>query len=124
MIQECSKDAGVKVKKAIKMKTIEKLRYFHTKLWTGGSVKDKAGVGAGMIYDKRVCVTRVGAPSGYLSSSYRSELVTINASLKLIQEFCLVEPNKSLLICTYSQSAISVMSCGPLPQTEVLNSDI
>jgi ribonuclease HI len=124
MIQECSKDAELKVKKAITMKTIEKLGYFNTELWTDGSVEDKVGAGAGMIYDKRVCVATVGAPSGYLSSSYRAELVAIDASLKRIQEFCLVEPNTSLLICTDSQSAISALSCGPLLQTEVLNSNI
>ena len=83
-------------------------------MWTDGSVEDKIGAGAGKIYDKRACIAKVGALSGYLSSSYRSKLVAVDASLKHVQEFFIVEPNTSLLICTDSQSAISALSCCPL----------
>ena len=124
MIKECKKDASDKIKKYITMKTIESLGPFDKELWTDGSVEEKIGAGAGMIYMKNSCIATAGSPSGYLSSSYRSELVAIDISLKHIKECNIADHNSSLLICTDSQSAISALSCGPLQQTEILASNI
>ena len=110
---------------------LEKLGGFSIEMWTDGTVStDQIGFGAGIIYDSRVnspLKGKASGPSGFLSSSYKSELVALRCTLeKLIQ----LRMNESmldditLLICTDSQSSVSSLSNGPLRQDTSISIDI
>ena len=84
MITLCDKRCSTEIKKEITEETLKKLGDFDYELWTDGSVEHKLGAGAGMLYKGRDCISTMGAPSGFLSSSYRSELVALDTSLSTI----------------------------------------
>jgi ribonuclease HI len=124
----CSKSDSNEAKFKASMSSLEQLGIFDYEIWTDGSVKDKKGAGAGLLFskDRNTPFAKASAPSGFLSSSFRSEGVAIDIALKkLIDTRSLSDLNgKSLLICSDSQSSISALTMGPLRQGSRLFSRI
>jgi ribonuclease HI len=108
------------------MDTLESLGDFDFELWTDGSVVNHIGVGAAVAFklnDRNPFLTSV-VPSGYFSSSYRSELVALKEGLSKFMESKLIIKGRSLLICTDSQSVISALKSGPILQNTIMASEI
>jgi ribonuclease HI len=98
-------------------------------MFTDGSVVNKLGAGAADIYKKRLIggnkVYRVVAPAGALCSSYKSEIVGVQCGLnKLISTEAIIKEDKSIIICTDSQSLVAALAKGPITQTIKQCSDI
>lgn len=112
----CVKSDPVEVKKRTSLDKIASLGKFDIEVWTDGSMVGKIGAGAGVI---RVCKTgaeyNAEAPSGFLSSSFRAELVALHAVLaKMMTLKALKLPGKSVLFCSDSKSMITALAGGPL----------
>ena len=95
------------------------------KLWTDGSVSETGSAGAGLIFEagmEEPCIS-IAEPAGKNVSSYRAEMVALDAGLDAL--LCSNLRNaRSLLIATDSQSAVNALSSGPLQQTCVLNTNV
>ena len=97
-------------------------------LWTDGSVVDEIGAGAAVLFQGDVMLGAARAPSGFLSTSFRSEQVALDAGLLLLfgrgGVVAELTHGSTLLICTDSQSLVSALSKGPLLQDNWLSSMI
>jgi ribonuclease HI len=123
-IIKCSKTSSVEEKLRANNATREGLGDFDWEIWTDGTVQDKLGAGAALIFKKHVseAVNSVIAPSGYLSASFRAEMVALSAGL---ETFIKAETiGESLLIGTDSQSSVSKLKAGPLDQDSRLSQDV
>ena len=91
------------------MDTLSRLKDFDFELWTDGSFISELGAGAVQVYMKgrEEPIYQASAPSGYLSSSYRAEMVAIY----LISEKCA----GTLLVASDSQSSITALEAAPPP---------
>ena len=91
------------------MDTLSRLKDFDFELWTDGSFISELGAGAVEVYMKgrEEPIYQASAPSGYLSSSYRAEMVAIY----LISEKCA----GTLLVASDSQSSITALEAAPPP---------
>jgi ribonuclease HI len=101
----------------------------HTyELWTDGSVVDEIGAGAAILFEGEHALGHARAPSGFLSTSFRSEQVAMDAGLLLTLggggTGVEIMTDSTLLVCTDSQSLVSALSKGPLRQDNWLSSMI
>ena len=126
LLKECNKSESEEIRRLATMETLEALGEFDLEMWTDGSVVNKIGAGAAILFEKDVLqpIHKAMAASGYLSSSYRSELAALQVGVT-----CLVESDKnisgkSLLICTDSQSLIAALGFGPICQKSTIESNI
>ena len=112
------------------MKKREELGHFDFEIYTDGSVVNQVGVGVGNLYrdGDSVPFKSVMSPSGFLSTSYRSEQVGIHKSLdmflNLVGDRIVDIAGKTLLVCSDSQSFISALAQGPLDQDTVIASEV
>ena len=115
---ECTKSDPDPVKKKATEDTLKMLGTFDVEIWTDGSVVDKKGAGAARIFvTKSKTSYDAVAPSGFLSSSFRSESVALYVGLvKMMGLKTLRLVGKSVLICSDSKSMITALAKGPLSQ--------
>ena len=122
----CKKSDSEEVRKNATMETLEALGVFDLEMWTDGSVEEKIGAGASVLFAKDIDKPWeiAIAPSGYLSSSYRSELTAIHVGLSRLVLSKKNISGKSLLLCTDSQSLVAALGCGPIHQKNKLESEV
>lgn len=99
---------------------------FDIELYTDGSVKDKLGAGAAMIYTNNGRNIKIDKKSsGYISTSYHAECIALQVGIeKIIKTDSIQKEGKSLLFVTDSQSMMKKLSKGPLSKGNKTISDI
>ena len=126
LLKPWKKKDCVELRKKATKDTLEALGEFDMEMWTDGSVENKVGAGAAILFGKDILkpLDEAMAPSGYLSSSYRSELAAIQVGVSRLVSSQKQISGKSLLICTDSQSLVAAIGFGPISQRATLESNI
>jgi ribonuclease HI len=124
-------DTGVMITKSqdLRVQIVQWYAQHSIEMFTDGSVVNKLGAGAADIYEQRLIgsnkVYRVVAPAGALCSSYKSEIVGVQCGLdRLISTEAIIKEDKSIIICTDSQSLVAALAKGPITQKIKPCSDI
>ena len=137
VVGHCTKNSSENEKKIATDATIAALGQFDFEVWTDGSVREKAGAGAGLIFPKKTKygnksskVIKVKAPAGYLCSSFRAEGIALKATLEKLVEMTTGAQyganfkHSSVLIASDSQSLLSCLNQGPLRQNSEIGAGI
>ena len=121
----CKRTDSDEVRRKATEETLESHGNFDIRLFSDGSVIEKLGAGAAILYEGNKVVGKAIAPGGDLCSSYRSEGVALQCGIKCLSEKRGIQKEgRSLLIATDSQSLLTALSAGPLKQTDRLGSDL
>ena len=126
LIAPCIATDSNEIKKKLCDDTIALRNNCKINMWTDGSVLNKKGAGAAMIYldtlGKKWSTT---VPAGNLCSSYKAEAAAIKNGLeKLIEIPANLKENNSIFIATDCQALLSALRNGPCSQQTKLASDI
>jgi len=133
LLHSYPQDAEATLKRARAQETIAELGNFDAQLWTDGTCdpSTRAGLGAWELYGfgsgGRRGVMRGSAAAGLWCSSYRSEGIGLKSGLDAVLQLHMAGTNlreKTILVCTDSQSQVKALETGPLLVGEVLQDNI